>query len=71
MSESATVPAAVPSRARAVTVHDLHATMLHLVGIDHKRLTYMHNGQPFLSDEASSKLRMPYRQPGFLLKEFF
>jgi hypothetical protein len=28
-------------------------------GIDHKRLTYMHNGRPFLSDEASSKLRMP------------
>jgi hypothetical protein len=42
-----------------------------LVGIDHKRLTYMHKGWPFLSDEASSKLRMPYRQPGFLFKEFF
>ena len=23
-----------------VHVHDLHATMLHLLGIDHKRLTY-------------------------------
>ena len=27
-----------------VTVHDLHATILHLLGIDHKRLTYYHNG---------------------------
>ncbi len=24
--------------------YDLHATMLHLLGIDHKRLTYRHNG---------------------------
>jgi hypothetical protein len=28
-----------------VTVHDLHATMLHLLGLDLKRLTYMHNGR--------------------------
>ena len=28
-----------------VSVHDLHATMLHLLGIDHKRLTYLHNGR--------------------------
>ena len=28
-----------------VTVHDLHATMLHLLGLDHKRLTYLHNGR--------------------------
>ncbi|HEV8542236.1 MAG TPA: DUF1501 domain-containing protein [Verrucomicrobiae bacterium] len=26
-------------------VHDLHATILHLLGIDHTRLTYMHNGR--------------------------
>ena len=24
--------------------YDLHATMLHLLGIDHERLTYRHNG---------------------------
>jgi len=24
--------------------HDLHATILHLLGIDHTRLTYYHNG---------------------------
>jgi hypothetical protein len=30
-----------------VTVHDLHATMLHLLGIDHKRLTYKFQGRDF------------------------
>lgn len=28
-----------------VTIHDLHATMLHLLGIDHKRLTYHFSGR--------------------------
>ena len=28
-----------------VHVHDLQATILHLLGIDHKRLTYRHNGR--------------------------
>jgi hypothetical protein len=27
-----------------LTVHDLHATVLHLLGIDHTRLTFRHNG---------------------------
>ncbi len=27
-----------------VDVHDFHATILHLLGLDHKRLTYNHNG---------------------------
>ncbi len=28
----------------ATTVYDLHATILHLLGLDHERLTYYHNG---------------------------
>jgi len=28
-------------------VNDLHATLLHLLGIDHERLTYRHNGRSF------------------------
>jgi len=28
-----------------VTIHDLHATMLHLLGMDHKRLTYRFSGR--------------------------
>jgi hypothetical protein len=34
--------AAVENR---VHVHDLHATMLHLMGIDHTKLTYFHQGR--------------------------
>jgi hypothetical protein len=30
-----------------VSVHDLHATMLHLIGIDHERLTYKFQGLDF------------------------
>ena len=30
-----------------VHVHDLHATILHLLGIDHKRLTYKFQGRDF------------------------
>jgi hypothetical protein len=30
-----------------VSVHDLHATMLHLMGIDHTRLTYRYQGRDF------------------------
>jgi hypothetical protein len=30
---------------RPAHVHDIHATVLHLLGLDHKRLTYMHNGR--------------------------
>ncbi len=30
-----------------VSIHDLHATMLHLLGFDHKRLTYRYAGRDF------------------------
>ncbi len=36
-----------------INVHDLHATVLHLMGLDHKRLTYRFNGRDFrLTDVA-------------------
>ncbi|HEY3789848.1 MAG TPA: DUF1501 domain-containing protein, partial [Urbifossiella sp.] len=28
-----------------VHVHDLHATILHLMGLDHEKLTYFHQGR--------------------------
>jgi uncharacterized protein (DUF1501 family) len=31
----------------AVSVHDLHATLLHLMGFDHTRLTYKYQGRNF------------------------
>ena len=30
-----------------VHMHDLHATILHLLGMDHKRLTFRHSGRDF------------------------
>lgn len=30
-----------------VSVHDLHATILHLMGLDHERLTYRYSGRDF------------------------
>ena len=30
-----------------VHVHDLHATILHLMGIDHTKLTYRYSGRDF------------------------
>ncbi|MBC8356727.1 MAG: DUF1501 domain-containing protein [Planctomycetes bacterium] len=30
-----------------VHIHDLHATLLHLMGLDHERLTYRHSGRDF------------------------
>jgi hypothetical protein len=30
-----------------VHVHDLHATILHLMGLDHERLTYRYSGRDF------------------------
>lgn len=32
-------------------VHDLHSTMLHLLGIDHKQLVYLHKGRPERIDQ--------------------
>ena len=38
-----------------VDVHDLHATALHLLGIDHTRLTYRFQGRDFrLTDVAGN-----------------
>jgi uncharacterized protein (DUF1501 family) len=41
-----------------VPVHDLHATMLHLLGIDHRRLTYRFQGRDFrLTDVAGNVVK--------------
>ncbi len=42
-----------------VTVHDLHATLLHALGLDHRRLTYPHDGRPTsLTDSDVTKARL-------------
>ncbi|HRJ07798.1 MAG TPA: DUF1501 domain-containing protein [Prosthecobacter sp.] len=41
-----------------VHVHDLHATILHLLGVDHERLTHRHNGRDErLTDVAGNVVR--------------
>ncbi|MAQ88414.1 MAG: sulfatase, partial [Rhodopirellula sp.] len=30
-----------------MTIHDLHATLLHLLGLDHEQLTYQYGGRDF------------------------
>jgi hypothetical protein len=41
-----------------VEVHDLHATMLHLMGVDHRRLTYRFQGRDFrLTDVRGEVVR--------------
>ena len=30
---------------KPVHVHDIHATILHCLGLDHKKLTYLYNGR--------------------------
>jgi len=41
-----------------VSINDLHATVLHLLGLDHKRLTYKYNGRDFrLTDVAGNVVR--------------
>jgi hypothetical protein len=38
---------------KPVHVHDLHATILHLLGIDHTRLTYRYSGRDFRLTDVS------------------
>lgn len=41
-----------------VHVHDLHATILHLMGLDHTKLTYRHSGRDYrLTDVAGKVVR--------------
>jgi uncharacterized protein (DUF1501 family) len=39
-----------------VHVHDLHATILHLLGLDHTRLTYRHAGRDFRLTDVYGKV---------------
>jgi uncharacterized protein (DUF1501 family) len=39
-----------------VHVHDLHATILHLLGIDHERLTYRYSGRDFRLTDVHGKV---------------
>ena len=42
-----------------VHVHDLNATVLHLLGIDHERLTYRHQGRRFRLTDVHGSVIQP------------
>ncbi len=42
-----------------VHIHDLHATILHLMGIDHTRLTYRHAGRDYRLTDVSGEVVRP------------
>jgi hypothetical protein len=39
-----------------VDVHDLHATLLHLLGVDHERLVYRHEGRDYRLTDVSGRV---------------
>ena len=46
---------------KPVHVHDLHATILHLLGIDHTKLTYRYSGRDFrLTDVVGQRAARHY-----------
>ncbi len=47
MTYGATDDLGVKAIDKRMSVHDLHATILHLLGMDHKRLTYRYSGRDF------------------------
>ena len=42
-----------------VHINDLHTTMMHCLGIDHKRLTYRYQGRDFRLTDVGGKLIKP------------
>ena len=40
-----------------VDVHDLHATMLHLLGVDHEKLVYRHQGRDYRLTDVFGNVR--------------
>jgi hypothetical protein len=42
-----------------VHVHDLHATILHLMGLDHEKLTFRHDGRDFRLTDVYGKVVHP------------
>ena len=41
---------------KPVDVHDLQATILHLLGLDHERLTFRHSGRDFRLTDVTGKV---------------
>ena len=39
-----------------VEIHDVHATILHLLGMEHKKLTYLHSGRRFRLTDVAGRI---------------
>ena len=48
----------------SVHVHDLHATILHLLGLDHTRLTYRHAGRDYRLTDVYGTVVKARERPG-------
>jgi hypothetical protein len=42
-----------------VHVHDLNATLLHLLGLDHERLTFRHQGRDYRLTDVHGQIVAP------------
>jgi hypothetical protein len=40
-------------------MHDMHATLLHLMGLDHRQLTYAHAGRNFRLTDVHGRIIEP------------
>jgi arylsulfatase A-like enzyme len=56
ISHGATDAVGLRAEVDRVHVHDLHATILHLLGIDHTRLTFPHNGRDDRLTDTAGKV---------------
>jgi hypothetical protein len=56
MTYGATDAIGLRAEENPVHIHDLHATILHLLGMDHERLTYFHNGRDHRLTDVAGKV---------------
>lgn len=59
MAYGATDPFGFKAVENKVHIHDLHATLLHLMGFDHTRLTYRHAGRDYRLTDVFGKVIQP------------
>jgi hypothetical protein len=59
VSHGATEEVGYTAAVDSVHINDLHATILHLLGIDHTRLTYLYNGRRFRLTDVAGKVVTP------------
>lgn len=56
MAYGSTDPIGLRAEQDKVHIHDLHATILHLLGLDHKLLTFFHNGRDERLTDVAGKV---------------